>query len=233
MEQREVDRFAETKDICQQSVEKTGHNQPDQNQQALDHTAGKYRYQADTQHGDHRHPALKRRGGDAPDRNRREVQADRHHHCTGHDGGHHAFDPARADLHHHQTNQGVHQTAGDDAPEGHAQVRVDPLAVKPGGGDDHPHKGGAGTQIAGHAPAGDKKEQQRADTGHQNREVGIQPHQHRHQHRGAKHGNRVLDAHYQGLPEREPFIRRDHAGVCGGRFQLPVGKSEHCHELSP
>jgi hypothetical protein len=231
MQQRKINRLAQTENVGQQGVDQTGDNQPDQDQQTLDHAARKHRHQADAQHGHHRHPAFKRRGGDAFDRNRREVQADRHHHRAGHHRRHHALDPARADFHHHQTNQGVDQPAGDDAAEGHAQVGVDPLAVKAGGGDDHPDKGGAGAEIAGHAPAGDEKEQQGADTRHQNRQVGIEPHQHRHQHRGAKHGDRVLNAHHHRLPERETFIRRDHACFCGGRFQLPVGKSEH--GLSP
>ena len=180
MQQRKINRLAETKNVRQQGIYQTGDNQPDQDQQPLDHAPRKDRHQTDAQHGHDGHPAFKGRAGDAFHRNRRKVQTDRHYYRAGDDGGHHAFDPARADLHHHQTNQGIHQTAGDDAAEGHAQVGVDSLAVKPGGGDDHPDKGGAGAEIAGHAPAGDKKEQQGADTGHQNREVGIESHQHRH-----------------------------------------------------
>ncbi len=169
MQQGKIDRLAHAEHVGQQGVDQAGDNQPDQNQQPLDHAPREHRHQADAQHGDHRHPAFKRRGGDAFHRNRRKVQADRHHHRAGDDGRHHAFDPARADLHYHQANQGIDQPTGDDATEGHAQVGVDPLAVKTGSSDDHPDKGGAGAEIAGHAPAGHKKEQQGADTRHQNR----------------------------------------------------------------
>ena len=231
MKQGKIDRLAHAEHVRQQGVDQTGDNQPDQDQQTLDHPARKDCHQADAQHRDHRHPAFKRRSGDAFHRNRREVQAYRHHHRAGDHGRHHALDPARADLHHNETNQGIDQPAGDDAAEGHAQVGVDPLAVKIGSGDHHADKGGAGAQVAGHAPTGNKKEQQGADSRHQNRQVGIEPHQHRHQYRRAKHRDCMLDAHHHGLPEREAFIRRDHACFSGGRFQLPVGKSEH--GLSP
>ena len=72
--------------------------------------------------------------------NRRQVQADCHHHRAGHHRRHQALDPAGADLHHHQTNQGVNQPAGDDPAKGDAQMRVQPLAVKAGNGDHHPDK---------------------------------------------------------------------------------------------
>ena len=59
------------------------------------------------------------------------VQADSHHHRAGHHRRHQALDPAGADLHHHQTNQGVDQPAGDDPAKGDAQMRVQPRPLKP------------------------------------------------------------------------------------------------------
>ncbi|SLY35450.1 Uncharacterised protein [Klebsiella quasivariicola] len=229
----EVQRLAKAKAVSQQGVQCAGDDQADQDQQTLQHPAGKYRHYADAEHGQHRHPAVEGAGGDAAHGNRRQVQADSHHHRAGHHRRHQALDPAGADLHHHQTNQGVNQPAGDDPAKGDAQMRVQPLAVKAGNGDHHPDKGGAGAEIARHPSAGDDKEQQGADARHQNRQVGVEPHQQRHQHRRAEHRNGVLHAHHQRLPGRQAFIGRNNAGLSGGGGQLPARKIEECHDDIP
>ena len=60
MNQCEINRFAEAEHVRQQRVDQTGRNQPDQDQQPLDHAARKDRHHADAQHRNHRHPAFKR-----------------------------------------------------------------------------------------------------------------------------------------------------------------------------
>lgn len=112
-------------------------------------------------------------------------------------------------------------------------MRVQPLAVKAGNGDHHPDKSGAGAEIARHPSAGDDKEQQGADARHQNRQVRVEPHQQRHQHRRAEHRNGVLHAHHQRLPGRQAFIGGDNAGFGGRRGQLPARKIEECHDDIP
>ncbi|MNQ93117.1 hypothetical protein D3C85_1085670 [compost metagenome] len=166
LHQRKINLFAEAENAGHQGIDQTRRNQPDQNQQPLNHPAREYSHQTNTQHCHYGHPTVKRRCRHPSNRNRREIQANRHHHRASNDRRHQAFNPSGAHLHHGNAYQGVDQPAGDNPSECDAQIRVDPLTVKTRGGDHHADKGSARSQIARHAPTGDEEKQQRADARH-------------------------------------------------------------------
>ena len=80
----------------------------------------------------------------------------------------------------------------------------------------HAHEGERTAEIAGHPAARGEQEDGRRDTGHHDREVRVQPHEHRGDERSAEHRNHVLGAEPERTGPGEPLVGPDHGPRCGG-----------------
>ena len=226
----QIDWLAQAQTIGQHGVDDAGHDQANQDQQALHHALGEHGHQSYRDKGDGLHPGFKVVGCHVLDGNGRQIQANHGHHGAGYDGGHKALNPAGANDMHQHADQGVDQTAGNDAAQCHTDVAVGTLACKAGGCNHHADEGEGRTQVAGHFAAGDEEEDQGADTAHQYGHVGVKAHEDGGQHGGAKHGDHVLNAHQAGLCPGQALIRPDDAAVLqhGGGLLSP-GKHSHLY----
>src|SRR5690606_33073568 len=87
-----------------------------------------------------------------------------------------------------------------------------------------------GTQIAGHAAAYKKEEDQRADARHENRNVRVEAHEQRSQYRRTEPGHDVLRAHADILWARQGFVEVTPSDRAGGLDTAPAGKEGIRHE---
>lgn len=102
-------------------------------------------------------------------------------------------------------------------------------ALSPPCGPDrrgHAHEGERTAEIAGHPAARGEQEDGRRDAGHHDREVRVQPHEHRGDERSAEHRNHVLGAEPERTGPGEPLIGPDHGPRCGG-FSVAVQGPAH------
>ena len=215
-----VHRFAPAQAVGEHGVEQAGNNQPQQDQQPLQHAAREHGHQRHAGEGHGLHPGLEVVGGHVFNGNGCQVQANDGHDSARHHRRHEFFNPTGADGLHQQPHQGIDRAAGNDAAQRQADIGVGPLACVAGGGNHHANKGKRRAQVAGHFAAGDQKENQRANAAHQHGQIGVKPHQDRGQHGGAKHSDDVLHAHQAGLRPGQALIGADDptALQCRGRF---------------
>jgi hypothetical protein len=98
-----------------------------------------------------------------------------------------------------------------DAAERRAEIGILPAARVARRGDHHADEREARTQVTRHPPADDQEEDERAHARHQDRDVGVEAHQQRREHRGAEHRDDVLRAHCDGLRPGQSLVGRDDA----------------------
>ncbi len=219
---REIDRLAEAHPVGRDRVDHVRDHEPDQDQQALHHSAREHRDAADAQHRDERHHRFEGGARHALDRDRREVQPDHRDHRAGHDGRHQRLDPARADRLHQRAERDVHDAARDDAAERDRNVRVRAAAAVARHRDHEADEREARAEIARHAAADQHEEQQRADARHEDAQVRVEAHQQRREHGRAEHRDDVLHAHRDHLRPREALVGTDHARARAGRLDPPA-----------
>ncbi|KAG1180715.1 hypothetical protein G6F35_016138 [Rhizopus arrhizus] len=141
---REVDGLAHAHAVGQHRVHHASQDQPDQDQEALDHALRVDGDAAYANDGDQGHEGVEARGAHgALGGDRRQVQADDRHDSARHDGRHERIDPigaaarTRIDDPDDDADQRVGQAAGDDSAQRHADIGVGPAAGIPCDGD-HP-----------------------------------------------------------------------------------------------
>ena len=154
---------------------------------------------------------------------RSEVQTDDGDDGARDDGGHQFLNPLHARPHDDEAHQSVDDAAGNDAPEGNPDIGIDAASGVARCSDDDADEGKGRTQVARDVTAHNQKEDEGADTAHQDGNVRVKAHQERCENRGTEHGDDVLDAERCHLTCGKPFIRPDDAV----RFQTPLRKITH------
>jgi hypothetical protein len=223
---RQIDWLAQAEAVGQHGVDQAGDDQADQDQQPLGHAAREHRHRADADEGQGLHPGVERGRRHVLDRDAGQVQADYRDHGTGDHRRHQALDPARAAGRHDQPDQRHQRTAGNDAAQRQAQVGVGPAACKTGGRDHHADEGKGRSQVTRHLTTDQDEEDQRADAAHQDRDIGIEPHQERRQHRCAEHRDHMLHAERCRLRPGQALVGRDHDAGSRAHF-APGGYRAH------
>ncbi len=146
-------------------------------------------------------------------RGRGQVEPDDGDHRAGDQRRHETVDPARAGQMDDQPDQGVDDTGRDDAAERESNA-VGSAAGRCRSGDrrHRPDEGEARAEVARHRAADEGEEDQGADAGEEDGQVGVEPHQDRRDDRGAEHGQHVLEPHRDRLTPGQPFVRIDDPG---------------------
>ena len=205
--------------LAQTIIDQVAGGTADQHRQAAPHSRRVDRDETDRHHRGKRDPAgeigaglvVGRDAGGAVDGDRREHEAD-----GGHDGArdhrrHQPLDPAVACHLHHEADEEIERAGRDDAAERQGDVRVRAADARARGDQHRADEGEARAEIARHPAADHEEEDQRREAREQDRDIGVEAHQDRRQHRRAEHGDHVLQAQNHHLAGRQPLVRHDDA----------------------
>ena len=175
-------------------------HQPEEDGDPAEEAAQAHRHQDDGRHHDQGDPLVLRPVDVGDDR--REVEADQHHHGAGDDRRQHRVQTARAHEVDQHADRGEHHT-GDE----HGTGDVGGVATLGVDRRSAPDEGCRRTEIAGHLALHDEQEHDRRDPAHHDRQLGVESHQQREHERRAEHGDHVLGAQPSGTSPGEPLVR--------------------------
>jgi hypothetical protein len=143
---------------------------------------------------------------------RGEVEADEHDDGAGHRRRQDPVDELGTGEVDEHTHGGEHEASDEDRT---GDVRRVVALVERADRRDRRHERGAGAEVARHAVLDDQQEQDRAEAGEHDGEVGVEPHHQGEHEGGAEHGDHVLGAEPDRLAPRQALHRQYRLPRCG------------------